>query len=190
MIRNTPRKLFACRAALLALTIFVLASVHAQAQCDPHAANPPSPPAQAAITLDGKSVSIDYCAPSMRGRKVFGELLPYGQVWRTGANTSTTLKTDVALRIGTLKVPAGSYSIYSVPSATAWKLIVNKQTGQWGTEYKQDQDLGRVSMTAGKAPASPVETFKISFENTTGSKTQLHLIWENTNVYVPVEAVK
>ncbi len=189
MNRNT-KKLFACRTTLLALAVFVLSLTHAYAQCDPHAANPPSPPAQAAVSLDGKSITIDYCAPSMRGRKIFGSLLPYGQVWRTGANTSTTLKTETALRIGTLKVPAGTYSIYSLPSATAWKLIVNKQTGQWGTEYKQNMDLGRIPMTAGNAPSSPVETFKITFESTTGNKTQLHLIWENTNVYVPVEAVK
>jgi hypothetical protein len=190
MTRNALRKLFACRLSLLASAIFVLAFTQAHAQCNPHSANPPSPPAQAAITLGGKSVTIDYCAPSMKGRKIFGGLVPYDHWWRTGANTSTTLKTDTDLRIGTLKVPAGTYSIYSIPSATAWKLIVNKQTGQWGTVYKEDQDLGRVNMTAGSAPSSPVETFKITFENTTGHKTQLHLIWENTNVYVPVTAVK
>jgi hypothetical protein len=190
MIRHMSRKLFACRPYLLAFAIFVLALTQAHAQCDPHAANPPSPPAQAAVTLGGKSVTIDYCAPSMRGRKIFGALLPYDHWWRTGANTSTTLKTETDLRIGTLKVPAGSYSIYSIPSATTWKLIINKQTGQWGTVYKEDQDLGRVNMTAGSAPSAPVETFKITFEHTTGNKTQLHLIWENTNVYVPVEAIK
>jgi hypothetical protein len=190
MNRNVSRKLFACRSYLLALAVAVLALAQAHAQCDPHSANPPSPPAQAAITLDGKSVTVDYCAPSMKGRKIFGDLIPYDHWWRTGANTSTTLKTETGLRIGTLKVPAGTYSIYSIPSATAWKLIINKQTGQWGTVYKEDQDLGRVNMTAGTAPSSPVETFKISFENTKGNRTQLHLIWENTDVYVPVEAVK
>ena len=184
------RKLFACKTSLLALAVFFLALTHAQAQCDPHAANPPSPPAQASITLDGKSVTIDYCAPSMRGRKIFGAIVPYDHWWRTGANTSTTLKTETDLRIGTLTVPAGTYSIYSLPSSGAWKLIVNKQTGQWGTKYDPSQDLGRVAMLKGPAPGSPVETFKITFENTTGNKTELHLIWENTNVHVPVEAVK
>ena len=190
MNRIMIRKLLACRTLLLVLAVCVCALSQARAQCDPHNPNPPSPPAQAAASLDGKSVTIDYCAPSMRGRKIFGALLPYDHWWRTGANTSTTLKTETALRIGTLRVPAGTYSIYSLPSETTWKLIVNKQTGQWGTVYKEDQDLGRVAMKKGDAPASPVETFKITFENTEGNKTQLHLIWENTNVYVPVEAVK
>lgn len=190
MIQSTARKFFACRTSLLVLALFVLAFAQARAQCNPKSDNPPSPPAQAAVTLDGKSVTIDYCAPSMRGRKIFGTLLPYDKVWRTGANTSTTLKTDTALRIGTLKVAAGTYSIYSIPSATTWKLIINKQTGQWGTVYNQDQDLGRVNMTAGTAPASPVETFKIAFEETKGNRTQLHLMWENTDVYVPITAMK
>ena len=190
MIRNTPRKLFACRTILLTLAMLPFVLTQAHAQCDPHSANPPSPPAQASVTLNGKSVTIDYCAPSMRGRKIFGALIPYDHWWRTGANTSTTLKTETDLRIGTLTVPAGTYSIYSIPSAGVWKLIVNKQTGQWGTVYKPEMDLGRVDMHKGETPSSPVETFKITFENTAGNKTQLHLIWENANVYVPVEAVK
>ncbi|MBB6147145.1 hypothetical protein HNQ77_005130 [Silvibacterium bohemicum] len=184
------RTLFACRTSILAVAFLVFSLVQAHAQCDPHAANPPSPPAQASVTLSGKSITIDYCAPSARGRKIFGGIIPYDHWWRTGANTSTTLKTETDLRIGTIKVPAGTYSIYSIPSATAWKLIVNKQTGQWGTVYKPEMDLGQVNMTAGDSPSSPVETFKITFEHTAGNKTQLHLIWENTNVYVPVEAVK
>jgi hypothetical protein len=190
---STSRTSIACRTALLALAVAVLPFSHAHAQCDPHnpnPPNPPSPPAQAAVTLEGRSVTIDYCAPSMRGRKIFGGLLPYDHWWRTGANTSTTLKTEIALRIGSLKVPTGTYSIYSIPSASTWKLIINKQTGQWGTVYQPEMDLGRTPMRKGEAPSSPVETFKITFENTEGNKTELHLVWENTNVYVPVEAVK
>jgi hypothetical protein len=183
------RKLFACRTSLLALAVFVFAIAQAHAQCDPHSANPPSPPAQASVTLDGKPLTIDYCAPSMRGRKIFGGLLPYDKVWRTGANTSTTLKTQSTLHIGDLTVAPGTYTIYSLPSDHGWKLIINKQTGQWGTVYKQDQDLGRVKMLEGHLPGSPVETFKITFEHTSGNKTELHLIWETTNVYVPVTAV-
>jgi len=184
------RKLFACRSSLLALAVLLLGFTQAQAQCDPHSANPPSPPAQASVSLSGKSVTIYYCAPSMRGRKVFGGIVPYDHWWRTGANTSTTLKTEADLRIGNLSVPAGTYSIYSVPSEGTWKLVVNKQTGQWGTVYKEDQDLGRVDMKKGPAPGAPVETFKIAFEDTQGSKTELHLIWENTNVSVQVDAVR
>ena len=148
----------------------------------------PSPPAQASVTLDGKSITIDYNAPSMRGRKIFGGLVPYDHWWRTGANPATTLKTEVNLKIGSLTVPAGTYTIYSIPSETQWKLIVNKQTGQWGTVYNQDQDLGRTDMQKGPTPATPVEVFAIKFENTKGKKTELHLIWENTDVFVPVTA--
>ena len=147
-----------------------------------------SPPEQAAVTLNGKSVTIDYSAPSLRGRKMIGGINPYGQVWRTGANAATTLKTAVDLKIGDLTVPAGTYTIYSVPSETTWKLIVNKQTGQWGTVYTPGQDLGRTDMQRAAAPSSPVEMFVIKFENTSGGSTELHLIWGDSDVFVPVVA--
>lgn len=147
----------------------------------------PSPPAKATVMLAGKAVTIDYNQPSMRGRKIFGELVPFDKVWRTGANPATTLKTSVALKIGSLDVPAGTYTIYSLPSAQGWKLIINKQTGQWGTEYDEKKDLGRADMTVGKTSA-PVEVFKISFEKTSGKSTELHLVWDNTDAYVPVVA--
>lgn len=147
-----------------------------------------SPPEKASISLNGKSVTIDYSSPAMRGRKIMGGLVPWDKVWRTGANAATTLTTETNLKIGDLSVPAGKYTLYSLPSEQGWKLIVNKQTGQWGTKYDESQDLGRVPMMNGRAPSSPVERFAIKFENTSGNKTQLHLIWENTDVYVPVMA--
>ena len=185
-------KKFCCRRSLLglvAVTAATLTITQANAQCKPHEANPLSPPAQASVTLNGKSITVDYCAPSLKGRKIGENIVPYDKVWRTGANTSTTLKTEANLRIGDLAVPAGTYSLYSLPSASGWKLIVNKQTGQWGTVYNEAQDLGRVPMVAGPSPAAPVEKFEIRFENTTGNKTQLHLLWGTTNVFVPVTAV-
>jgi Protein of unknown function (DUF2911) len=148
----------------------------------------PSPPAQASITLNGKSVTIDYSAPSLRGRKMIGGMNPYGQVWRTGANAATTLKTAVDLKVGDLMVPAGTYTLYSVPSETTWKLIVNKQTGQWGTIYDEKQDLGRTDMQTGPAPSAPLETFAIKFENGSGAQTELHLMWAGVDVFVPVVA--
>ena len=106
----------------------------------------PSPPATANVTFAGKTVTIEYNKPSMRGRQIMGGLVPYGQVWRTGANPATSLMTPVPLHVGNLLVPAGNYTVYSVPSQDPdkWMLIINKQTGQWGTEYNQAQDLGRV----------------------------------------------
>ncbi|HEX4022632.1 MAG TPA: DUF2911 domain-containing protein [Acidobacteriaceae bacterium] len=146
-----------------------------------------SPPAKATVQLDGKDVSISYNTPFMRGRKIMGGLVPYGQVWRTGANPATTLKTEVALKVGTATVPAGTYTLYTLPSQGTWKLIINKQTGQWGTVYHENQDLARVDMKKNILP-SPQEQMSISFEHTHGSRTQLHVRWETTDVWVPVVA--
>ena len=147
----------------------------------------PSPPAKASVTLNSTRVTIDYNTPSMRGRKIFGGLLPYGQWWRTGANPATSFKTSGALKIGDKMVPAGSYTLYSIPSETTWQLIINKQTGQWGTEYDKSQDLARIDMQKKTLP-SPQEKMSISFENTSGGSTELHVRWETTDVYVPVVA--
>ncbi len=187
------RKYLSLKTIPLTFVLFLFASIPgAQAQCKPPANQHPvlSPAAQASVDLDGKNVTVYYCAPSARGRKVMGALVPYGKVWRTGANTSTTLHTDADLKIGSQNVPAGTYTIYTLPSATEWKLIVNKQVGQWGTVYNQPQDLARISMRKGPAPASPVKTFKIYFDHTHSNHTQLHLQWESTDVYVPVTAAK
>lgn len=147
----------------------------------------PSPPATATVTLNGKAVKINYNSPSMRGRKIMGDVVPYGKVWRTGANPATTLVTATNLKIGTLNVPAGTYTIYTLPSADTWQLIVNKQTGQWGTEYSEDKDLGRTPMMSGTLP-TPQEKMSISFENTSGGSTQLHIKWETTDRWVNVSA--
>ena len=147
----------------------------------------PSPPAIATVELAGKNLTINYNTPLMRGRKIFGELVPFDKVWRTGANPATSFKTEGGLDVGGVMVPAGSYTLYTLPSEGTWKLIINKQTGQWGTVYNQDQDLVRVDMK--KAPlASPQEKMSISFEHTRGSSTELHVRWETTDVWVPVTA--
>ena len=149
----------------------------------------PSPPAQATVSFGSKTVTVNYGAPSMRGRKIFGGLVPYDHWWRTGANEATTLKTDVNLRIGDLGVPAGTYTLYTIPEKSGWTLIVNRQTGQWGTKYDVTQDLGRVKMAEGVMPSSPVETFEIKFEHTKDLTTEMYLKWETTNVFVSVTAV-
>ena len=120
----------------------------------------------------------------MRGRKIFGGLVPYGQVWRAGANDATALTTEADLDMNGLKVPAGSYTLYVLPEANQWQLIVSKQTGQWGTEYNQERDLGRVKMTMSKASA-PVETYKMTLSSAGGNKGKLTLEWENTAASVP-----
>jgi hypothetical protein len=146
-----------------------------------------SPPAEADVTLNGKAIAIHYNTPFMRGRKIMGGLVPYGQVWRTGANPATSFKTAVDLKIGDASVPAGAYTLYTLPSEGVWKLIINKQTGQWGTEYDKTQDLARINMQK-KMLTSPQEKMSISFENTHGGSTELHVRWETTDVWVPVVA--
>jgi hypothetical protein len=151
---------------------------------------PASPPGTASHSFaDGKKVTIDYSRPFVKGRKIIGELVPYGKVWRTGANSATSLTTTADLTIGGTAVPAGKYTLYSLPSESGWKLIINKQTGQWGTEYKEDQDLARVDMQVAKTSA-PVEQFTISFEKTAGDSTKLKLEWENTSATVEVKEKK
>jgi len=150
-----------------------------------------SPAAKAETTLAGKSIVIHYNTPSMRGRIIMGAIVPYGQVWRTGANPATSFVTAGDLRIGALTVPAGSYTLYTLPAApgTPWLLILNKQTGQWGTVYKPEMDLGRTPMHFDKLPA-PQEVMSISFEKTTPGSTELHVKWETTDEWVKIEAAK
>ena len=184
------RQKFLCTLSALLFTAVATLAVSAQeaTPANDMGKKLPSPPAEAHVTLSGKLVTINYNTPAMRGRKIFGGILPYGHWWRTGANPATTLKTEADLMIGDLNVPAGTYTVYSIPSETQWKLIINKQTGQWGTVYNESQDLGRTAMQKGPTPPAPVERFAIKFEKPKGSKTELHLIWENTDVFVPVTA--
>jgi hypothetical protein len=165
-----------------------LIAVAALAQAPPAAEKPLSPPASARTIVAGKEISIQYSAPSMRGRKIMGGLVPFEKVWRTGANAATTLVTQGDLRIGTLAVPRGTYTIYTIPAAGSWTLIVNRQTGQWGTQYDESQDLGRVTMQLRALP-SPVETFVITVEPTGRNRGVLKLTWETTEASVPFELV-
>lgn len=147
----------------------------------------PSPPATAEVSLKGKTITIDYSRPSMKGRKIMGGLVPYGEVWRTGANEATTLTTPVDLNIGGTKVPAGKYTLWTLPSEGTWKLIINKQTGQWGTNYDEKQDLARVDMQKSELSA-PVEQFTMSFDKKSEDTADLVMKWEKTSVSIPIKA--
>jgi Protein of unknown function (DUF2911) len=169
--------------ATLSLSVLLLAgTVVAQ-----ESKKPLSPPAKATATLNSKKISISYSAPSMRGRKIMGDLVPYGQVWRTGANAATTLTTEGDLMIGKVHVPAGTYTLYTIPGEKEWTLIINKQTGQWGTKHDQAQDLGRTPMTV-KPLASPAETFTIDIADAGQNRAMLNFTWENTQASVVVLA--
>lgn len=144
----------------------------------------PSPPADTSTTIDGKNIVIHYSAPSMRGRKIFGGLEPYGRVWRAGANEATSLHTDADLDVEGLKVPKGDYTLFVYLDPKQWKLVVSKATGEWGLDYDASKDLGRVPMTMSK-PSAPIETFKITLNHTAGNKGTLQMAWENTIATVP-----
>jgi hypothetical protein len=146
----------------------------------------PSPPAHAQCKFsDGKTITVDYSSPRAKGRKVFGDLVPFGEVWRTGANEATTFVSNANLTVGGKDVPAGSYTIFTVPNADKWTLIINKKTGEWGIPYKYEADeLARVDMTVSPT-SSPVENFSIAFASTGGSCT-LNMSWENTQASVDI----
>ena len=147
----------------------------------------PSPAASASCDLGGgKTVKTAYSSPRMKGRKIYGGLVPYGEVWRTGANEATTFVAGADITVGGTKVPAGNYTIFTVPTADKWTLIINKKTGEWGIPYKYESDeLARVDMKVSKLP-SPVENFTISFEQSSSGCT-MHIDWETTRASVDVK---
>ena len=145
-----------------------------------------SPSATTSVKLGSTTVTIDYNAPSARNRKVEGGLIPYDSIWRAGADAATTLTTTGDLMIGDLHVPKGEYTLYVQAGDKGWQLAVNKQTGQWGTEYDKTQDLGRVPMKLKKLSA-PVETFKIDL-TATGSTGVLAMTWGSTRATVDLMA--
>ena len=148
-----------------------------------------SPQANATITVSGKAISVKYSAPSVRGRKIFGDggllsMDPTYPIWRAGANSATTLHTDADLTVGTLTVPKGDYTLYAnVKDPNNWELVVSKETGQWGLSYNASKDLGRTKMTMAK-PAALVEQLKYTL-----TPTKLELSWENHTASVAI-AVK
>ena len=148
----------------------------------------PSPPASASCDLGGgKTVKTEYSSPRMKGRKIFGGLVPYGEVWRTGANEATTFVNSADVTVGGKKVPAGSYTIFTVPNADKWTLIINKKTGEWGIPYKYESDeLARVDMKVSKLP-SPMENFTISYAKS-GSGCTMNIEWETTRASVDISA--
>lgn len=129
-------------------------------------------------------IFIDYGRPSMRGRVIMGGLVPYNKWWRTGANEATSFVTEMDLRLGDTVVPKGAYTLYTLPSAKQWKLMINRQTGQWGTVYDPSLDLVRLPMKK-RTLKTPVEKFTILLERTGSRSGVLRLRWERTEVYVP-----
>lgn len=136
-------------------------------------------------TIDGAKISIEYGRPYLKGRSE-SEMMPPGQVWRTGADEQTTLKTDKSLTFGTLTVPAGTYGLFTVPGPKEWQLVVSKRPSGSGIPYPGNQDLGRVPMKVGKTQA-PVEQLTISIDDTPAGGT-LRIEWGTTSASVPFTA--
>jgi hypothetical protein len=172
-------------AALLAVTPLI-------AQTAPKKA-PASPPATASATISGKTISIAYSSPGVKGRegKIFTKdglisTNPHYPVWRAGANSATTLKTDGALMIGELMVPAGTYTLFvDISDPDNWTLIVSKDTGEWGLSYDSTKDLGKTKMAMSK-PAAMVENLVFTLADSGGGNGTLTLAWEDHSASVPI----
>ena len=178
---------FAAAVAALSLA----APMAAQQTTQIHPGKGGSPHVRSVFTVDGATVTLEYGRPSVKGRTVFGPdgIVPVGKVWRMGADEATTLKTDKDLMFGSLHVPAGTYTLFALPlegatpEAGAGKLIISKQTGQWGTQYDAAQDLGRVDAVITPL-ATPVETLTLSIADTEAGGSFV-MEWANVRAEVP-----
>ena len=144
----------------------------------------PSPPASTQCKFsDGKTISVEYSSPRAKGRKIFGGLVPYGEIWRTGANDATSFVSNANLTADGKDIPAGNYTIFTIPAQDKWTLIVNKHTGEWGIPYKyQSEEQARLPMQS-SSTSSPVENFTISF-NQGGGTCTMQMSWESTQASI------
>ncbi len=180
------RKTLIAVAAVVALMV-VAVVVFAQQDKSKRA----SPPANAKCQFaDGRTINVDYSSPRMKGRKIYGGLVPYGQEWRTGANEATTFDTTTAVEISGTSIPAGHYTLFTLPAQGAWKLIISKKTGEWGIPYPGAQnDLARLDMKTQALPSN-VENFTISFQKADPKSCVMNLDWEKTRAYVDIAEKK
>lgn len=131
------------------------------------------------------SIELNYSRPGIKGRKIFGDLVPYGKVWRTGANSATRIKFSDDVTIGGQTLKAGEYAIYTIPNEKEWQIIINKGSVNWGTDYKQEDDILRVKATPVKLDQT-VESFTMQFANVKSNTIDLQIMWDKTLVSVPI----
>lgn len=144
-----------------------------------------SPKAVAQVMQNGISLKVIYSQPSKRDRTVFGGVVKYDKVWRTGANAATLIELAQDVRLGGNRLAKGRYSLYTIPTPTDWTVIINRRTGQWGVSYKEDADIMRLTApTRTYTPAA--EQFFISFEPQPGGVNML-LTWDETQVVIPIQ---
>ncbi|HEX2451182.1 MAG TPA: DUF2911 domain-containing protein [Gemmatimonadales bacterium] len=152
-----------------------------------------SPLDSLSFTVGGKVAKVCYGRPSLRGRQMLGgDAVPFGKIWRTGANEPTMIHTTGPITLAGIKVPAGSYSLYTVPGKTEWEVVVNRSITQWGeesnyTDAVKKQELGRAKVKP-ESVSTPVEQFTIRAEPASGDAKALVLEWEKTRVRIPVGA--
>lgn len=143
-----------------------------------------SPAAVVQTNQNGLTVKVDYCRPYKKGRAIFGGLVPYGQVWRTGANEATLVSFGQDVTVAGKPLKAGEYSLWTIPSQQGWIAILNGETGQWGTNYDPKKDVFRVPIVA--RPHSPLaEQFTISFSPASGGADMI-LAWDETETVIPI----
>lgn len=178
-------------AALAAGTLLAVGTAEAQQQ-DQRL----SPLDSVKATVEGAQIHVQYGRPSQRDpdtgedREIFGGLVSYGQVWRTGANEATHLRTTADLRIGDTRIPAGHYTLYTIPRPDSWTLIVNEQTGQWGTRYDESRDLARIPLQV-ESLESDVDTFTIDVTSDAGDHDgALVMEWETTRARAPFDVLE
>jgi hypothetical protein len=162
-------------------------TLQAQKMTQVHPGTGGSPHVKTEWTIDGAAISITYGRPYLKGRPE-AQLMPPGEPWRIGADEPTLLTTNKALKLGTLTLAAGTYTLNAVPGATQWELLVGKNEGQWGIPYRKDLEIGRTPMKVGKT-ASPVEQVTISIDDTAAGAT-LRIEWGTTSATVPFTVSK
>jgi len=170
--------------SILGVFLIGLMSVNAQVQTPA-----PSPLSTVSQKVGLTDFSITYSRPSMKGRKVFGELVPFDKMWRTGANASTKLKFNKETTIAETKIPAGEYALYAIPAKDEWTIIIHKNTSYWGTggeNYKEEEDVVRFKVKPVELN-DKTETFTIDFENLTRTSADITLRWENTAIRFKAE---
>jgi hypothetical protein len=166
--------------ATLAFT--AVATIHAQFKL------PAASPKQKVMQEFGAgSVEVTYCRPSMKGRKIFGSLEKYGEVWRTGANEATTIRFSEQVMIGDQKVDSGTYALFTIPNEKDWTIIINKGANGWGAyDYKKEEDVARFNVKPNMVK-NAIELFTIEFVNIKKDAMDMRIAWENTEVLVPIK---
>lgn len=165
---------------LLALSLLAAFSFSANAQMGDKQKRQ-SPPATLEHKVGDATVTINYSQPSVKGREIYGDLVPYGKVWRTGANEATTLTTDKAIMIGGKELAAGTYALFTIPGEKEWTIILNSDAKQWGA-YKYDEEKDAVRFTAKSMEHDMTEVMTFNAD-----KGRIYLDWANTRVAIPVK---